>query len=73
MHATLIANGYKAIGEKAPNYGSLSRKECQNAIDKYEKKMASSKITTSDALKLNEELVHGLKNLEVEHIPLNWI
>lgn len=73
VHSVLIANGYKAVGGKAPDFSSLGRKDCLKAVEELEKIMTSKNVTSIDAQKLKNELVHGLKNLEVSHIPLNWI
>jgi hypothetical protein len=73
VHATLIENGYKAIGEKAPDFSRLSRKECVKESIDFSYRVRAKKITTGVAVELSEELAHGLKNLETKHVPLNWI
>lgn len=72
-HAALITRGYKAIGEPAPNFAQLSRKDCIKKADDYERKMAAGKVQSTDATKLSDALVHGLKELAPTHIPYIWI
>ena len=72
-HAKLIKSGYEKIGLKAPVFSRLNRKDTMRYIDNFLSKYKAIKEKTPEIDKLKDELINGLRDLKVSHIPASWI
>lgn len=70
-HAGDLNKAYGELGLPKPAYAELSRKACLDEIKKVEQ--TASPHSSSTVTKVRDLLIHGLKNLEPDYIPENWI
>jgi hypothetical protein len=70
-HAADLDVAYGQLGLPKPSYADLSRKSCLDEINKFEQKANTHSSTA--VKKVKDLLIHGLKNLEPDYIPENWI
>ena len=69
-HAVLIKASYKNLGMPAPDFATLSRKRCLQAVNDFINQAKSSTDPKVKELKIHLE--KGLRDLLPSHIPANW-
>jgi hypothetical protein len=70
-HATAIADGYRALGLRAPDFSSLSREQAVAEIARYDAVLATLTSAPAQARSLATVLA-GLRDLDAKAIPETW-
>lgn len=69
-YAKDVAAGYQAIGLAVPNFANLTRKQAMAVIAEYLTKAARNRTA---AVTRCLRLVEGLRDLDSQIIPINWL
>lgn len=68
-----IDRGYAAMGQRAPDFARLGRREALRAIASFEERVAATSAAPEAAVRLRALLANGLGALSPDVIPDSWI
>jgi hypothetical protein len=72
-HASSIDAGFRAMGMPVPDFSQLNRASALRAIERFERAVNNASPAPKPARDLLPLLTHGLRNLDPQVIPHNWI